>query len=573
MKIRVFQIFSVALAVLVAFGNFAFAAGEDEQWPMPDNPAFGHHSVLIQDNDIHGTAFSLLTMQSGENNYICSSLQDPKCASATSGRYRAMLPACVSETDYDCIVGLEAVPASGVKAEGKLVEYIYGNKHPNEFTGDGKNTPLHAGDPSIWSIPGAPHAFGSEYGVVVGLDNNFQVGQSSFTDAAFYMNIFPISRMATAFTAPDINGYANYAKCQEKKSGEITTIGCGAGAQEFGKYRCALKMIEGATCLLQHAFPRDVRYKLVVRLGQEPSGMLHGRIRDPQISITPGTNFTTISVEAGTVQVPVLYSGGDWNSLSADLKQYWDQCISTNLCGFSTRQATGNIKSDPLRRNVQDYALPYGDRSLKLISTFANSVKDTSVAAPTSWNIRTLGVDRSLNAPKCFTSGVGFKGVVTTNSTTYSEGPPAFEDGNLNYKVASLHYLPNGDVFKGNYNLVLRSDVARCLYGFSKAPISASISILSADGSNQVATTVVNERDNWLYLTAAGFTFSSPTIKVKLTQETPVASPTPTSEMTTQAAPKAKVKKITITCVKGQLKKKLTASDPKCPNGYKKVAK
>jgi hypothetical protein len=125
----------------------------------------------------------------------------------------------------------------------------------------------------------------------------------------------------------------------------------------------------------------------------------------------------------------------------------------------------------------------------------------------------------------------------------------------LSYKVASLHYLPDGSAFHGSYDLIIRSDVARCLYKFSNAPISATISIVSEDGTNQVASTTVGEKDGWLYLSANGFTFSSPTVKVKLTQEgSPAAA--------TKAVPRK------INCVKGKVSKVVTTAT--CPVGYKK---
>jgi hypothetical protein len=73
---------------------------------------------------------------------------------------------------------------------------------------------------------------------------------------------------------------------------------------------------------------------------------------------------------------------------------------------------------------------------------------------------------------------------------------------------------------------------------------------------------VINEKDGWLKMTAGGFTFSTPSIKVKLSQEAPATS----------AAPAAKpvAKKTTITCVKGKTTKKVTAIKPTCPTGYKK---
>jgi hypothetical protein len=104
----------------------------------------------------------------------------------------------------------------------------------------------------------------------------------------------------------------------------------------------------------------------------------------------------------------------------------------------------------------------------------------------------------------------------------------------------------------------MRSDAARCIYGFSKAPISASISIVSADGNNDVATTVAAEKDGWLSLSANNFQFSSPIIQVKFTQEAPVATAKPAAKQTT------------ITCVKGKTTKKVTAAKPVCPKGYVK---
>jgi hypothetical protein len=151
----------------------------------------------------------------------------------------------------------------------------------------------------------------------------------------------------------------------------------------------------------------------------------------------------------------------------------------------------------------------------------------------------------------------------------YVASPPTFNkaDQSLDYKVIAPHYLPDGKEFKGMYNLVIKSDVARCIYGFSAAPVKATISIVSSDGTAQVATSVVGERDGWLYLSANNFTFSSPIVKVKLSQDAAVAAPEKTVDKTVA---KTITKKTTITCVKGKVSKKVTAIKPSCPSGYKK---
>jgi hypothetical protein len=113
--------------------------------------------------------------------------------------------------------------------------------------------------------------------------------------------------------------------------------------------------------------------------------------------------------------------------------------------------------------------------------------------------------------------------------------------------------MPDGtSLVEGTYDLLIRSDAARCLYGFSNAPIQASISVTGED-NQKVATTSMTEGNGWIKLSAYGFNFSDPTISVKLSQA------------------KAQVKRsATITCTKGKTVKKVTGTNPKCPTGFKK---
>jgi hypothetical protein len=116
----------------------------------------------------------------------------------------------------------------------------------------------------------------------------------------------------------------------------------------------------------------------------------------------------------------------------------------------------------------------------------------------------------------------------------------------------------------------MRSDVARCVYGFSAAPIRATLSVVNDQGNQKVATEILGEKNGWLYLSAGGFTYSSPTIKVKLEQDAPAPTVTPTPTPTPSVTAKATAKKNTISCIKGKVTKKVTGVNPKCPNGYKK---
>ena len=148
---------------------------------------------------------------------------------------------------------------------------------------------------------------------------------------------------------------------------------------------------------------------------------------------------------------------------------------------------------------------------------------DKAAAMPSQWSFQTLilASDTAAKLSACTTSAASLSGLIFTNATVFSSGAPTFDatEGSLDYKVAAPHLKPNGDLMAGTYDLVLNSTVARCLYGFTKAPIGARISIINADGTNQVATTIISEKDGFFRMGAYGFGFSSPTIKMKITQD------------------------------------------------------
>lgn len=112
-------------------------------------------------------------------------------------------------------------------------------------------------------------------------------------------------------------------------------------------------------------------------------------------------------------------------------------------------------------------------------------------------------------------------GMMTTNAMAYSWSPPAFKDGVMSYKVAGAHLDADGTtVYRGTYDLAMNADSARCIYGFSNSPIKASVSVVGSDGGEQeISTETLSIKDGWMTLSAKNFTFSSPTIRIKLTQE------------------------------------------------------
>jgi hypothetical protein len=119
----------------------------------------------------------------------------------------------------------------------------------------------------------------------------------------------------------------------------------------------------------------------------------------------------------------------------------------------------------------------------------------------------------------CRGNGGGTTGLFTSNAMIFSGVPPAFRDGTFSYTVAGLHYKPDGATpVEGTYDFIIQSDVARCLFGYSNAPISATVQVFGENGEQKVATTLVSEKDGWLRLSASGFTFSANEVRVAIKQ-------------------------------------------------------
>lgn len=544
------KIKSILLVLLLATTSSIAYAVEDEQWPIPNNFQDGHHSILIEDGHEFNNQFSSLFGFEGSNSYICSSLSDLNCSKANRFTFNSILPICSDEKDINCIVEFSSINKDGVDDIGKFSIYSQPN-HPNRFTGNNAIKLPVAESPGIWSLPGTPHSSGNLYALTVGINGDFIKSSSSATWSSFYLNIQAVSLRNGYGKITDINGYENFPKCIQKAEKDRTYFGCGNGAEEYGQYRCAIKSTENGNCYLNHTLPKENKFKVDLRLSQEPNGWLHGRVFNPEISIKAANNVVEASIGGVASEVPTFYSGGNYRELNEDLKNFWTNCLPKYLCPSGTRKAGSDPNNNPngLTRNVQYTPQPYGNNILKQFAELLPLTNDKAVAIPSRWSIRTLQASEMENANGCFKKGGGLKGIVSTNATVYSEGPPEYSGDNLQYKVAAPHLRPDDTEFRGSYNLVMRSDIARCVYGFSSAPIRASIQVVNEAGVNSIATTTISEKNNWLSLAAYNFTFSAPTIKVNLSQ--------------------AKNLRSTISCIKGKVTKKVTGTKPKCPAGYK----
>ena len=167
-------------------------------------------------------------------------------------------------------------------------------------------------------------------------------------------------------------------------------------------------------------------------------------------------------------------------------------------------------------------------------------------------------------------------GYPVSSSNASSAGQPRLKSPNeIEYSIASPHFMPDGTVFRGYFQAELNTKYLECIWPNNQISKSTqfSISVVNEAGVRQVATTGVSFINNIISVRAFGFHYSAPTIKIEgnygkagfAGTKTPETSPSPSPKTET-----ALMKKISITCVKGKMVRKMTALKPKCPAGYKK---
>jgi hypothetical protein len=554
------RVLTLLSAVIVALPVFAFAVDVPEENFYPtvkQEPGWmGYNS----DNSIEYSKPSSLYATEAvsgvmmpKSMYVCKSLDSTDCVRPEINRYlfNSIFTQCVSDSDTDCIESL------GIKSDDgsmKLATFQRNWGVSPIYTGD-KSKLLPAGHgPSTWSITDS-NGVSETFALIVGV-NGFLDLRSNATQAK-YENFFSTIQPVKELSGAEYRG----AVAEVTKRAEGYGPGWNTNFVERG-----CQIAENGRCGYRIPFDLEKTIVLKVRLGQPVQGWLHGRMKDANVIMTTAAdNSQVVEISAKPLSIPSVYGWVKWGELPAPVKELYP--IGS---GGTGRGYDDFLTTDLTSRTLLTKSEVAGSYAIKEMNLWLPLLNDKAAAMRTFWVAQTIRGELPFESQNCV-RGKGFTGVIGTNAVVYSDGPPTFDkaEQSLNYTVGASHLDSKGDLFKGYYQLNLRSDVARCLYGFGSAPIQAKIEVSSSDGTPSVATTVINEKDGWLKMTAGGFTFSTPSIKVKLSQEATTPAPVATPSPSASAKP-ATPKKISITCVKGKTTKKVTAIKPTCPTGYKK---
>ncbi|NBO08425.1 MAG: hypothetical protein EBV30_03575 [Actinobacteria bacterium] len=523
----------------------------------------------------------------GENR-LCLSASDPHCEGMYSFVAELMLPPCANAESRMCIEGVE-ISTEGRDFVRAKVDHVVASASTLADTSTG----LPAGGAvALWKAPSMTHLGGTDtYGVVVHAQYQQMLKVPGVQEAS---KLRLVSFSASVIPVVMTPGYGNVWEIREVPHAPGPYAGKynvqtgpkeGSSGPYIQKQKCL--WYELALCAQTSAFAENSNAAVTLRMNSDLTGWLFGRMKEVKVSVTPiDAKNNTMRIEGKPVDVPAAlgfvpkaevskYPRVEaWQKLNyAPGDGYYEKALADPFSSWGSASSAGGFEPLSIFEEFLKPIPSQGERWLISAGATANGLVSTGGG--------------------CFASSTQLLGIVTTNAMVYSPGPPELKDSALIYKVGGLHTTANGDVFKGTYDLAMRSETARCLYNFTKAPIRAEVEVVSSDGSNQNVTTVIqNEKDGWFTLGAYNFTFSQPTIRIKLSQEktvapTPAATPTsapsapagitpagitPTTQAKTPAAPATanKAKTIIITCVKGKTTKKVVGANPACPAGYKK---
>jgi hypothetical protein len=558
--ISVLAVFSLAMGLSIPASAETLS---DEMFSLTSEPGPGYLGYTAYPSgaavDMNSGLIGMKTSNlKPESITWCSSIADTACADKDFFQYVSILPICESATQLDCLEGVLATNKDGKELTvSNVVPFSNLTKH--EYVGSPAVGLPSGGVPTLFDVPEAPHSGGTTYMAIVGSYGSWdKAAGGSAAPENGSIAIYAVKLVTGSYTVKEMSTDPTRYYQRTWRTGATVEGRC--------------KHTDSQKCAVALPIPLDVKLGVKVRYSKAIKGWFHGRVQDPSIQYLDNAGGgKTLIASASAVQVPSISFWKKKSEIPASVKAFYDKAQKP-LGGFGSGAGNLALQQGPedawslMLQNNTGFSQSQMDEFL----TWLPAAGDKANLLPSIWTLSLMtNFNSGVIGNTCGQSLDEFTGIVSTNSTQYLAGPPVFNKATdeLEYKVAGPHLLPNGELSRGTYDLTLRADYAKCLYGISGTAFKATISVISDNGQSVNAVTTVGEKNGWVNLSAKGFTYSAPTIKVKLTQDAPTPTPTPSA---TPTAKPASAKKTSITCVKGKITKKVTAVNPKCPTGYKK---
>jgi hypothetical protein len=519
---------------------------------------------------------------------ICTTLSDPRCI--TNGRnvtsnmanswdpigtfgyaWIAVLPLCTSDTELNCVVGLSATRDEQQLTTSYKRQFMRGTP----FTGDPSIKIPNGGYAPVYSVDGFPSANDP---------NRLETHEYVVRVTAYGQN-----RIASCSAPAD--AISSWCKNKGRK---VTDDGYGypefrLEALRFDVMRAKQGFDSGPgrtnapIDIVDLNVDPDVRFTVTARLAEflTPKGWMHGRLDTPSFTQTPVSGGYQLVIGGTATKVPNpagQLTCADYRRLTspdsararADFEDRWRrqldsaQLPKTPVCDPSGVQGLNNASNAGfwyntsllINRSLTPRAslTMRNDEALQREISWLIALGDKANSISTEWMVEWTPPDTpatTWDASPCISTGLA--GIVTTNATMYGE-LPIFDPqiGALEYAMAGPHYLTDGITEnKGTYSLIVARDYVLCEWGIDPANTTMAVTVRYDSGQQQNPPATVTSYDGQFFtLTASGFTFSAPKIRVK-PQETKIKK-----KKTIRAKARSKV---SITKVAPQKKRQTTS--------------
>jgi len=503
------------------------------------------------------SSIRVFTSKVGESdsavNYLCSSIDDPICSPA-SGKFNSLrvdsvIGNCQKNPDSACVESLSLTLADKSVVTAKpILEIPAGTKtFPGKFTSSGQGFPPGLSS-WIWeaNVPGAPSNRYLARGTVTTYAK-VTSGALDFQKPTFNFELVPITSEVAPVIAPRLENF-KYKNTSDPVVRQVSI-----------QPSCLAH--DTNICYHRAKFPTGARATVVLKLPNRLTGWLNGRLVKPNVTTEKIDEiYDRVRVEAAPSENIIAGGWVEWKKIPEAL--FFNDDGTPNTMGVGRLDGAAGMYSGSVGA-IEEYL------------QWQKYLGDSALLKEEGWTISSTAV---ASGSGCGTQS-GLQGVVASNASAYSPGAPDFnkETQTLDYKVAAPHFAPDGKTENlGTYGLSMRADLIQCLYGVKEVPSRVEVTITNAtSGESKGSTVELFKNGNWVYLSAEGFTFSSPTLKVKLVQEKKEEVSAQPSKVADSSSAGSSGKtnvaiKKSITCIKGKITRKITGTSPKCPAGFKK---
>ena len=540
--------------VILLVSTYSFDSALATDWkPLKQDASHNFVVNVVGVNDVSDSLPTGSLLQFNRPNstgYIpvaCEKFGDAVCSPGRLKQLQAgfIFPLCETEIQSWCIKNFEVQTDSKSSSTTTFLKYVSGST----FDGNDEISLPKGGTVSIWKYVDLQSGSEQLFAVRIRGAAIWTSGKPFFFQTV--ANIYPIKMIVGSQYLPD--------KYTQTDQGISQIIGPKCNDAVF---------TDLGECASRSDFMGGLRFSLAFKVPNFITGFISGRLQEASISSSASdADNKIVKVSASPMKVPRL--GVSLSKSQAD--EIFPQMGALSSLNYRSGDTSDGLKIINQLRPIA------GDVSSGFQNIWSFTIMDSTNDGNPIKGVDLAGNPRIDYSSKCDIPRTQLLGFVGTNAMVFDPGIPNFVNDEFVYSVAGMHFEPDGKTpYLGSYKLQISKALASCLYKNLLVPVRALVHIISADGVDQAILTESIKIDGDYYsIDISGFTFSIPTIRVKLEYGTVGKVPPLPEPVTANSSPIAqpkteKPKSVVLVCVKGKVTKRILGVKPTCPTGYKK---